>query len=201
MRLNKKGMTLVEVIVSIALISLVLVFLMGLFLKVRGTYNQSKIQSNYEILVSIIIKSVGDDIEKYGLYSVEYEDEAKKDALIITYDAFRETQLSERIRKILRVYFKDNRYFISYAYESEASFNSTFNSRTDNITSAERITNNIRPIPNDAVIDEKKYINMEKKLEPDGSSIIKINIPISNAKGNIYDINIYGTIMNGEHDS
>lgn len=196
MKLDKKGMTLVEIIVSIALISLVLIFLMGLFIKVRGTYNQSKIQSDYEILVANIVKSVGDDIENYGLYSVEYENASKKDALILTFDEFRPTKLSERIKKVLRVYFRNNKYYVSYSYESTSSYNSTTSSRTNNITSEERLTSNIRPIPADIVIDSDNYINLEKKVESDGSAIVKINIPLSTAKGNIYDINIFGTIRN-----
>lgn len=195
MKLNKNGMTLVEIIVSIALISLVLIFLMGLFIKVRGTYNQSKIQSDYEILTGNIIKSVGDDIENYGLYSIEYENPSKKDALIFTFDEFRETKLSERIKKTLRVYFRNNKYYISYSYETSASFNSTPASRIENITSKERVTSNIRPIPEDVVIDSKNYIDLEKKVEADGSEIIKIKIPLSTAKGNIYDINIFATIL------
>lgn len=194
MKLDKKGMTLVEIIVSLALISLVLIFLMSLFIKVRGTYNQSKIQADYEILVANIVKAVGDDIENYGLYSVEWEDKLKHEALIITFDEFRPSKLSERIKKVLRVYFRENKYYVSYSYESIGSYNSTAASRTADITSDERITSNIRPIPEDVVIDSNNYINLEKENWPDGSAIIKINIPLSNAKGNIYDINIFGTI-------
>lgn len=194
MKLDKKGMTLVEIIVSLALISIVLIFLMNLFIKVRGTYNQSKIQSDYEILTSNIIKAVGDDIENYGLYSVEYENTSAKSAVILTFDEFRPTKLSERIKKVLRVYYKNNHYYISYSYESSSSPESTLASRTDNITSKERVTSNIRPIPTDVVIDSNKYINLETKSESDGSKIIEINIPLANEKGNIYDINIFGII-------
>lgn len=193
MKLNKKGMTLVEVIVSISLISLVLIFLMGLFINIRGTYNRSKIQSDYEILNANIIKAVGDDIENYGLYSVEYLDPTKS-AVVLTYDEFRPTNLSERIKKVLRVYFDKNKYFISYAYESDSSFGATSTSVTKDITSEERITSVIRPIPDDVILDSKNYITLEKKSETTGEAIIKIKIPLANEKGNIYDINIYGVI-------
>ena len=184
MKLNKKGMTMMEIIVSIALISIVLIFLMNLFIRVRGTYNQSKIQSDYDMLVANIIKAVGNDIDTYGLRSIEYETPGKKDALILTFNTFRPYNLSERIRKVLRVYFKDNKFYISYAYETDY---------TDNITSNERVTGVIREIPPDVVIDSSNYIELTtKNINPDRA--IEIKIPMATAKGNIYDINIYGII-------
>ena len=42
MKLNDKGMTLVEIIVSIALISIVLIFLLNLFINVQANYRFSK---------------------------------------------------------------------------------------------------------------------------------------------------------------
>lgn len=184
MKLNKKGMTMMEIIVSIALISIVLVFLMNLFLKVRETYMQSKIQANYDMLVANIIKAVGNDIDTYGLRSVEYETPGKKDAIILTFNTFRPYHLSERIKKVLRIYFRNNTYYISYAYEAEY---------TDNINSNERVTSIVREIPPDVVIDSSNYIELESKnINPD--KIVEIKIPMSNARGSVYDINIYGII-------
>lgn len=178
MKLNKKGVTMVEVIVSVALISIVLIFLMGLFIKMRGVYNQSKIKADYEMINGLIIKAVGEDIENYGLKSVKYKDSNKKDALIFTFNEFRPTQLSSRIQKVLKVYFKNNTYYISYTYEADI---------TPNITSAERVTGVIREIPDDVIIDPTNYISLTNK-----GSINKIKVPLSDSKGNIYDINIYG---------
>lgn len=184
-RLDKKGMTMIEIILSIALISIVLIFLMSLFLKVRGTYNQSKIQSNYETLGANVIKAIGNDIENYGLYSVEYDtDSDANSAVIFTFNTFRPQHLSERIKKVLRVKFDENKYILSYMYESKF---------TTSITSTERVTGVLRELPSDVIVDSSKYIELTKhNLGVD--TLVEIKVPMSNEKGTIYDINVYGLI-------
>jgi len=179
---NNKGMTIVELIVSITLISIVLIFLMNMFIKVRGTYNNSKIQADYDMLNAIVIEAIGSDIKNYGLMSVEYESE-DHDALIFTFDEYRPTKLSEPIKKILRLYSKNDRYYISYKYEKEY---------TETITSDERLSGITREIPEDIIINPDEYIILKKGST--GSGIIEIHVPLSTEKGNIYDINIYGVL-------
>ena len=184
MKLNKKGMTMVEIIVSISLLSIVLIFLMGLFVKIRTTYNQSIIKSDYDILVANILNAIGDDIDEYGLYGVDYENSEEKSVVIFTYDTFRSSHLSDRIKKILRVYFKNNRFYISYAYESKY---------TPDITSLERISGVVREMPSDVSVDRSNYIELYKT--PVGMDVlVEVKIPLSDSQGNIYDINTYGLI-------
>lgn len=189
MKLNNKGMTMTEVMVSIALISIVLIFLMNLFLKVRGLYNQSKIRSDYEILSSAIINAVGSDIDKYGIYSVEYLEKIEDENGIaseikFTFDSYRPTKLSERIEKILRVEYKDvgnqRDYYISYSYQNP------------DITSEERVTNIIRLAPEDSVVGRKDKLIDFKEASIEDINLIDIKIPLTDDKGNIYDINING---------
>lgn len=182
--MNKKGMTLVEIIVSLGLIAIVLTFLLNLFISVRGTYNTSKIQADYDIITATLIKTIGDDIENYGLRTVERISTAKNgSAVILTFDAYRPSKLSERIRKVLKVY-QDTRghYFISYAYDSKY---------TQNITSKERITNVARELPEDVIIDTRENIKINKL----GNKAVEIKIPISNSRGTNYSINVYGLIV------
>lgn len=194
MKRNKKGMTMVEIIVSISLISIVLVFLMNLFLKVRSVYNQSKMQADYDMLVSTITKAVGMDIENYGLKSAEFIG-SENDTVLLTFNAFRPTKLSDPIKKMLKVYFdyETNNYVISYAYQvcSPTKDDPLDAYCTPNITSAEKSASEIRTVPNsdEVVMDSSHYISLTEK-----NNIVKIKIPISNSKGTIYDINIYGVI-------
>lgn len=184
-KLDKKGMTMVEIILSVALISIVLIFLMGLFLKVRGTYNMSKIQSNYDMLGSNIIKAIGNDIDNYGLKDVRYETAGDKSSVVLTFNTFRPQHLSERIQKVLRVYFKNNIYYISYAYESQY---------TSDITSVERVSGVIRELPSDVVIDSSNYIELTTQNLGNGDRVVGLKVPMSTEKGNVYDINVYGLI-------
>ncbi len=192
MKMNRRGMTLVEIIVSIVLISIVLMFLMNLFVKVRGTYNSSMIKADYDMLVATTLKAIGNDIEDYGLQSIEYERDEDGNvvedagALIFTFNSFRSTNLSERIVKVLRVYFdrSRNKYYLSYAYEAKY---------TEGITSIERATAMSRQIPDEALLDVGNYIHKEE-IELDDDVLVKMKIPLSDEYGNVYDINIYGMI-------
>ncbi len=179
---NNRGTTLIEIALSIGLISIVLIFLMNLFLNVRNTYNQSKIQADYNTIVSTITNAIGSDIEEYGVKSVSYISGIDNNGgILITYNDYRPTKLSENIQKVLSVKRDGNNYSISYAYNS---------SYTENITSSERVTNVVRTLPEDSVLNTSNLI----KLEFLGDTAVKIKIPLSDEQGNIYDINIYGLL-------
>ncbi len=179
MKLNKKGITLIEIIVSVTLISIVLIFLINLFIKVRNVYNRSQIQTEYKMLASNVIKAIQDDIENFGLANIKYIDKTSKYAVLITFDTSRPTYLSEPIRKILKIYNDKGTYYISYAYDGDYSAY---------LTSDERSSGVVREMPSDIILNsDTNYIELTKK-----ENIYKIKIPISNELGNIYDINIVG---------
>ncbi len=60
---NKKGFTMVELIVSIALISIVLIFLLRLLLTIRDMDDKSLNMIEYEEKTSLIIKKIQSDIK------------------------------------------------------------------------------------------------------------------------------------------
>ncbi len=62
--MNKKGMTLVEIIISIALISIVLVFLFSLLVTVNDMNDEADINSTYLINKSLILRNIEDDLSK-----------------------------------------------------------------------------------------------------------------------------------------
>lgn len=64
MKLNKKGMTLVEIIISIALISIVLVFLFSLLVDVKDMNDEASINSDYLINKALILKNIEEDLYK-----------------------------------------------------------------------------------------------------------------------------------------
>ena len=61
---NNKGMTLVEIIISIALISIVLLFLFMLLVTVNDINTESEVNSNYLINKSLILKNIEDELSK-----------------------------------------------------------------------------------------------------------------------------------------
>lgn len=64
MKLNKKGMTLVEIIISIALISIVLVFLFSLLVDVKDMNDEASINSDYLINKALILKNIEEDLDE-----------------------------------------------------------------------------------------------------------------------------------------
>lgn len=180
--LNNKGMSLVEIMVSVALVSIVLVFLMNLFIGIRQNYNRSKENAEYEIFVSNVINAVGSDIESYGIYTIEAV--PSSNSVIITFNTYRETNLSERIKKELKIYDLRGEYYISYKYASD----------TSGITSSEEASTLIRKIPgnNAPVIALKSAKQIDSTLTIKYS---KIEIPLYNKTGDNFTINIYGQVV------
>ena len=60
--INKKGMTLVEVIISVTLVSIVTMFIYALFINVQDINDESKTTSSYLINKSLIIKTIEEDL-------------------------------------------------------------------------------------------------------------------------------------------
>lgn len=67
MRLNNKGITLVEIIVSVALISIVLIFLFSLLIQVNNENSDNEVKSSYLVNQSTFIKQIEEDFLDYKL--------------------------------------------------------------------------------------------------------------------------------------
>lgn len=70
MKLNNKGITLTEIIISIALISIVLIFLFSLLVTVNDINKESEVNSTYLVNKSLILKNIEDDLRKATSVSV-----------------------------------------------------------------------------------------------------------------------------------
>ena len=70
-KLNKKGNTLIELIISIALMSIVLVFLMHLLIDLNNTNTNNKFAKNNQINRTEIIKFIEQDLNKNTLTKIE----------------------------------------------------------------------------------------------------------------------------------
>lgn len=82
-KLNKKGNTLIELIISIALMSIVLVFLMHLLIDLNNTNTNNKFAKNNQINRTEIIKFIEQDLNKNTLTKIE--DNSTNDTLIIKF--------------------------------------------------------------------------------------------------------------------
>ena len=69
--MNKKGITLVEIIISIVLISIVLIFLFSLLITVKDINDESEVNSTYLINKSLILKNIESDLSKADSVKLE----------------------------------------------------------------------------------------------------------------------------------
>ena len=71
MKTDNKGMTIMEVLISVCIIAIVLILLFSLLLQVRSEDNDNNIQSTFILTQATIIKNIEEDIVDYGLRSIE----------------------------------------------------------------------------------------------------------------------------------
>ena len=94
--MNKKGFTLVELIVSIVLVSIVLIALIGSLLQIRSAYAVVHDNSDVIVYTSSISRVINSDInENNGIKYISCETDGKKCSLILGNDDRRELIITE----------------------------------------------------------------------------------------------------------
>ena len=81
MKLNNKGITLVEIIISIALISIVLVFIFSMLIQVNNENAENEVKSSYLINQAAYIKQIEEDFLDYKLKLIEKCDGSNKPSI------------------------------------------------------------------------------------------------------------------------
>ena len=178
---NQKGMTLVEIIVSIVLVSIILIFITKLLITVNDLYRKSKQEVDYEVLNTILTDAIGKDILNYGVKSVTINE--KNSELTIVYNAVRDTRLNKQITK--QISFGDDYTYIKYGYVED-----------EDLTSEERSSNIARKIPEWAILDKNNLISLikftsEDETETNPKTLNKIKVNLKSKTGEDYSINIY----------
>ena len=178
---NQKGMTLVEIIVSIVLVSIILIFITKLLINVNDLYRKSKQEVDYDVLNTILTDAIGKDILNYGVASASIND--SKNEVTITYNEVRETKLNKQIIK--KISFGEDYTYIKYGYVDD-----------EDLTSEERSSNIARKLPDGIILDKSNLINLIKFTEENNNGtsshvLNKIKINLKSKTGEDYSINIY----------
>lgn len=84
-KLNQKGTTLMELIISIALISVVLVFMFQLLLDVNNEQENNNFAINNQVNRAEVIRYISNDLANYTLTSIS-DLSTSKDALIFSFN-------------------------------------------------------------------------------------------------------------------
>jgi len=73
MKLNKKGTSIIELLVSVVIISLVLTFILQLYVRIRGAYLMNSVNLQLELSKSVITDAVMKDFINYNV-SIDFND-------------------------------------------------------------------------------------------------------------------------------
>lgn len=65
--MNKKGYTLVELIVALSLLSIIIIFMMSLLVDLKAQEKEAGIDSEAQIMEATIVKTINSDIVKKGV--------------------------------------------------------------------------------------------------------------------------------------
>lgn len=138
MKLNKKGITLVEIIISIALISIVLIFLFSLLVDVKDMNDEASVNSDYLINKALILKNIEEDLDNAESLTINsciindfYKTYPKPDKINIDNDYFEkdttdnETTIKKRLaNECIKFEFDDstNGFLGIYYYKNKSSY-------------------------------------------------------------------------------
>ena len=203
--MNKKGMTLVEIIISIVLISIVLIFLFSLLITVKDINDESEVNSTYLINKSLILKNIEEDLSNadlvylgsceitdfYNEYGKEdyFKDKDNKDLD----DKFK---VSKCIKFIYNAEETDVAHLGIYYYKSKESYVISY---IHGDVKATRILPDFEKTPSvysdpsgNYLLKEWKYNNesISGTIPLDKDKFHVINIPIIGPDGKDYSINI-----------
>ena len=205
--MDNKGVTIVEILLSIIIIGIVLLILFNMLSNVRNEDEKNQIQSQYVVNQSLIVQAIEEDIVNYGVTSVsecsiynidlsasninqKYRNNFK--CLRINYSA---DYLTDNIG-ILMIYNYYNTYDPLKNYKgSESTWMTRYirghyegSEIKDNWKTLNTVSNNL---PDEVVLEGNivvKYTNMV--LDTNNSNAVSINVPIMNKTGEHYDINL-----------
>ncbi len=109
MRLNNKGMTLLELLVSIVLIGIVLVFIFGLLVDIRDETESNDFVYNNQINRTEVIYTIQNELNKYTLQGIEDVSSGDKIKFKFHYKKGENDGPAT-----LTAYKKNNKYYIEY---------------------------------------------------------------------------------------
>lgn len=218
MRKYNRGVTIVEILLSVCIIGIVLLLLFGMLLQVRNEDKNNNIQSNFIINQSTFIKNIEEDIANYGVKAISnctFSDVNINSGTVVS--GYQEDY------KCLRIeygadYLKDNvGYLLIYRYYSKydiqgtsykgkdpkwvikyaRGYYSSCPSGTPSNTSWKEEISIMKEMPADINLNEEPYVlYTAQKTGMNAGSIV---LPIVTLEGEHYDINLSFTFQGNNY--
>lgn len=166
--MNKKGFTLVEIIVSISLVSVVMIFLFQIITTIKNIYDKQNNKNDIKITVAVITREVERDLSSFGLVGVPTKTCDMTNNNIIPSTA-------TNVKCIKLIYdgnnVKNNEGYIVY-YQNNGKYFLGYKRGKDNIIE----TQTVREIN---VAPKEDVIISTVNSEDNGLSSLKMVVPIS----------------------
>ncbi|MCI6931729.1 MAG: prepilin-type N-terminal cleavage/methylation domain-containing protein [Tenericutes bacterium] len=172
--MNKKGFTLVEIIVSISLVSVVMIFLFQIITTIKNIYDKQNNKNDIKITVAVITREVERDLSSFGLVEVPTKTCDMTNNNIIPSTA-------TNVKCIKLIYdgnnVKNNEGYIVY-YQNNGKYFLGYKRGKDNIIETQTVREiNVAP---------KEDIDIINKVNSDMASL-KITLPVRDNNDN-YDL-------------
>lgn len=123
--MNKKGITLVEIIISVSLISIVLLFLFNLLIQVNNENSDNEVKSSYLVNQATFIKQIEEDFLEYEFKSGSSSCTVIKSSGTTSKDKLYLPKKKNNNIKCLKFIFGDTTYSYAYLFLYEREDNKT----------------------------------------------------------------------------
>lgn len=210
--MKNRGMTIIEILISICIISIVVLLLFNMLIQVRNEDMSNQIQSNFVINQATFIKEIEEDIIDYGVKSISscslQEANISRELLNTGY----ENKFKCIKFEYAADYTEDNIAFLM-VYNTYARFdveNGEYKGRDDSarwmvqyvrghykkyngdrpdLTSWKNATQLMKEYPSVVELNDSPYILYTASANP-AQNAASIVLPITNGEGEHYDINL-----------
>lgn len=189
---NKKGITIVEIIVSIALISVVLIVLFRLLILLRNNSAITENKSAFLLNQSLITEAISDKFSEKTITSNPVKNNAANHVTL----ELTESNVNIEINSITCTY---SRIIDIDVYEDKLESYEKYNTSTPGCSSFTKTIIN-RNIPNNGIykIDDIEIkTNCTNTDSNNSNNIFTIIIPVYDKKNNSYDIVLSSTFKTG----
>ena len=189
MKLNNKGVTLIEIIISVVLIAIVLIFLATLLVTVNDINKESEVNSTYLINKSLILKNIESDLRKVKSLNIS------SCSIDKIYSAYADTAFTNNLKGKFCYEFKGsglNSYLGIYYHDKKGSYVISYINKTDDI----RVTKELPKFSEFNVKDDGTLSDVIFKPDLPSEGFFTMTIPIMGDDGKDYSIIIsyYGEI-------
>ena len=200
-----KGVTIVEILLSIVIVGIVLVALFNVLISVRKDSESNQVQSQYVLNQSEYVQMVEEDITQYGVSFV-----SACDVYDIDMDSFNINDQYRRDFKCIRINYAADYLNDNIGYLMIVNYNKKYNSTNGNISGNESswmirytrghydesgkwipLNSHMSEFPDNTSLEGNVSVNFNRS-DPLTKHLdaAMINIPIVSQNGEHYDINL-----------